>query len=374
MDIDTGLGNQQLASPALNRQIADMHLRACLYAGIRNSGGGASSSTSGAWCYKIGPCRGTDFGDDVWVSRYLLTRIAEQLGAQASFNPGQAPGVEDCSSISSAQLGCHVKFSTAETRDPTKGLLALEEQLSRLQAQHVQHAWTYSNGRLQLLLSNKHLVSFVYAVANCSASVMVPSMTMLRRSGYYVDRRPPADCDPYKVAMLLTSTALDVPLPLYAVAKAPALDLPSLAAQLAMAKATGGCSLGSPDGRALWRMHSASLSGISEACGSEGEDMDGTEDDEDDASLDTDDLLLDELEKMDGALSPASGSSGTKASRLSASGCSSNLSGAAAHCEVAVRGSEGRCASDASIPHLPRAGTGPQYASLMATLGMRYKP
>lgn len=362
MEMDPGPCSVRIANPAMNRQIADLHLRCCLHAGIRHSGGGASSSTPGAWFYKVGPCRGTEFGDDVWVSRYLLTRVAEQLGVCVSFDPDQAPGGDECNGAASSQLGCHVRFSSAQTRDSTKGLFALEEQLSRLQAQHVQHAWSYCNGRLTSILRNKHLVSFVYAVANCSASVMVPSMTMLRRSGYYVDRRPPADCDPYKVAMLLASTALQVPLPLSAVCKPPlhGLDLPALAAQLqAHGATTVSCG--------MWPAAvSGSLSGISEACGSAGED---SEEDMDDESLDTDDLLLDELEKMDGGAGMGmmvASPRGSKGSRSGLSGCSGGSSGAISDsCE---RG--GRCFSDGSIPHVPRAGTSP-HAAMMAALGVR---
>lgn len=33
----------------------------------------------GQWSYTVGPCRGIELGDHVWLSRYLLLRLSEQF-------------------------------------------------------------------------------------------------------------------------------------------------------------------------------------------------------------------------------------------------------------------------------------------------------
>lgn len=32
------------------------------------------------WEYQVGPCLGISVGDDLWMSRFLLHRIAEEFG------------------------------------------------------------------------------------------------------------------------------------------------------------------------------------------------------------------------------------------------------------------------------------------------------
>lgn len=109
-------------------------------------------------------------------------------------------------------LTCSFKFSTAETRASPVGLPAIEQQLARLQAAHIQHQVAYNNGRLERLASPESR-TFTHVVGAANASIVVPSLTYLQQGGYYTDRRPPADADPYKVVLMLAATALDLPLP-----------------------------------------------------------------------------------------------------------------------------------------------------------------
>ena len=57
----------------------DAHYRACLYAGIKISGTNAEVMPA-QWEYQVGPCVGISVGDDLWMSRFLLHRIAEEFG------------------------------------------------------------------------------------------------------------------------------------------------------------------------------------------------------------------------------------------------------------------------------------------------------
>eukprot|EP00486_Rosalina_sp_Unknown_P000335 CAMPEP_0201567648 /NCGR_PEP_ID=MMETSP0190_2-20130828/8235_1 /ASSEMBLY_ACC=CAM_ASM_000263 /TAXON_ID=37353 /ORGANISM="Rosalina sp." /LENGTH=145 /DNA_ID=CAMNT_0047987883 /DNA_START=455 /DNA_END=889 /DNA_ORIENTATION=+ len=76
---------------AHGRQVAEAHYRACLYAGIDISGINAEVM-AGQWEYQIGPSVGIDSGDQMWLSRYLLNRVAEDFGAIVSYEPKPIKG------------------------------------------------------------------------------------------------------------------------------------------------------------------------------------------------------------------------------------------------------------------------------------------
>ena len=39
------------------------------------------------WEFQVGPCEGIEMGDDLWMGRYLLHRVAEDFGVVVSTDP-----------------------------------------------------------------------------------------------------------------------------------------------------------------------------------------------------------------------------------------------------------------------------------------------
>lgn len=71
------------------RPVANSHYKACLYAGI-NIASLEPVDGRGEWLYSIGASSsGVELSDEVWVSRFLLQRVAEDFGVDVSFEKGQ---------------------------------------------------------------------------------------------------------------------------------------------------------------------------------------------------------------------------------------------------------------------------------------------
>ncbi|RWS30593.1 glutamine synthetase-like protein [Leptotrombidium deliense] len=91
------------------RDIAEAHYRACLYAGIGISSVNAHFIPSN-WQYQIGYARSIAVIDDLWTSRFLLTRLAEHFGVRVSYDQQQLPGVKNCKTL-------YLNFSSKQMRE-----------------------------------------------------------------------------------------------------------------------------------------------------------------------------------------------------------------------------------------------------------------
>jgi glutamine synthetase len=174
----TGSGNN------FARELMNAHYKACLYAGVAIYGTNAEVMP-GQWEFQVGNSKGIDIGDHLWMARYILERVAEYFYVRITFEA-----------------------------KPIKGdIKAIHEQLNNMSREHVTSISLYGlNNHLRLtgIHETSSMDQFSYGVGNRAASVRIPRTTENAQCGYYEDRRPAGDIDPYVVgASLFSITCLD---------------------------------------------------------------------------------------------------------------------------------------------------------------------
>lgn len=183
------------------RNIATAHLQYCLTANLDISSVYPEAAYN-QWAFSIGPVEGVEALDQLIVARYILNRITETANVRLSFHPAPL-GVDAKGSA------CYFGYSTMQTEYPG-GYNEIVRIIDVLKETHKQFISLCGEDTVKRL-SGEHgssTMNFSSGVGHTNVSIRIPKDTFLQAKGWFEDRRPSANVDPYKVGLAIYAASI----------------------------------------------------------------------------------------------------------------------------------------------------------------------
>jgi len=189
-------------SNAFGRDIVEEHLDACLEAGISVEGINGEVA-AGQWEFQVFAKGAARAGDETWVARYLLERIAEKYGYSINWHP-KPLGDTDWNGS-----GMHANFSNNYMRTSGKEetFVTICDEFAKHIERHISVYGADNHQRLTGQHETQAIDTFNFGVSDRGASIRIPIVTVEAGwKGRLEDRRPASNADPYKVAAAIVKT------------------------------------------------------------------------------------------------------------------------------------------------------------------------
>ncbi|XP_030760469.1 glutamine synthetase 2 cytoplasmic-like [Sitophilus oryzae] len=196
-----GIGSNRVTG----RDVVECIYRCCLYSGV-DAYSCKAEIAFGQWELVTGPTLSIKAADDLWLMRYIISRVSEDYGLTASFKAKLVPNAPGSA--------LHTAMSTKNSRQD-EGIKYIEQFMKKLEKNHANDIKSFDlagGGDMRKRFTGKDgspcLDKFKSGVGDRTAHVKLSPAVIDKKKGFFEDRRPCANADPYLVIATLIKSCL----------------------------------------------------------------------------------------------------------------------------------------------------------------------